>query len=63
MMENILIIAGNVKYTITLDPGVWIFDDRRVDLTTYFSQVTETTNSDEAYTNNGGCSLSPNLKD
>ena len=49
-MEDILIITGNVKYTITLDPGVWIFDDRRVDLTTYFSQVTETTNSDEAYT-------------
>ena len=49
-MEDILIITGNVKYTITLDPGVWIFDDRRVDLTTYFSQVTETTNSDDAYT-------------
>ena len=50
MMENILTIAGNVKFTITLDPGVWIFDDRRVDLTTYFSQVKETNDSDEAYT-------------
>lgn len=36
-MENITFIKGKVKYTITLDPGVWIFDDRRLDLTTYFS--------------------------
>jgi len=36
-MENIILITGKVKYTITLDPGVWIFDDRRIDLTTYFS--------------------------
>ncbi|MDQ0253860.1 hypothetical protein J2S74_001232 [Evansella vedderi] len=34
----ILTISGNVKNTITIDPGVWIFDDRKVDLHTYFSQ-------------------------
>jgi hypothetical protein len=50
MMENILTITGNVNFTITLDPGVWIFDDRRVDLTTYFSNGTETSDSVEAYT-------------
>jgi hypothetical protein len=50
MMENILTISGNVKYTITLDPSVWIFDDRRVDLTTYFTNKVETTNANEAYT-------------
>ncbi|MEH7418281.1 peptidyl-prolyl cis-trans isomerase [Neobacillus drentensis] len=49
-MENILTISGNVKYTITLDPGVWIFDDRRVDLNTHFTQVKEISNSNEAYT-------------
>ncbi|MFL6555253.1 MAG: hypothetical protein ACJ8MO_03965, partial [Bacillus sp. (in: firmicutes)] len=27
-MENIIIISGKVQYTITLDPSVWIFDDR-----------------------------------
>lgn len=42
-MEKIIPIQGKVKFTITLDPGVWIFDDRRVDLTTYFD-----TNHDEA---------------
>jgi len=49
-MENILSILGNVKYPITLDPGVWIFDDRRIDLTTYFSKEKENADSVEAYT-------------
>lgn len=35
-IENIVQIKGNVKYSITLDPGFWIFDDRKFDLTTYF---------------------------
>lgn len=35
-MEQIILITGNVKHTITIDPGVWIFDDRKVDLTSYF---------------------------
>ena len=49
-MENIIIISGNVKYTITLDPSVWIFDDRRVDLTTYFTTKLENSKSLEEYT-------------
>jgi hypothetical protein len=49
-MENIIIISGKVKYPITLDPGVWIFDDRRVDLTTYFSTNRENSDSLEEYT-------------
>ncbi|WHY68578.1 peptidyl-prolyl cis-trans isomerase [Neobacillus sp. SuZ13] len=49
-MENIIIISGNVKYTITLDPSVWIFDDRRVDLTTYFTTKLENSQSLEEYT-------------
>ncbi|CAH2716477.1 hypothetical protein BACCIP111895_03664 [Neobacillus rhizosphaerae] len=49
-MENIMIISGKVKYSITLDPGVWIFDDRRIDLTTYFSMKKENSDSLEEYT-------------
>ncbi|MEK5039694.1 peptidyl-prolyl cis-trans isomerase [Sporosarcina sp. FSL K6-3457] len=37
-MEAIIPIKGNVRYAITLDPGVWIFDDRRIDLKTYFTE-------------------------
>lgn len=35
-MEQVLLIHGNVKYTITLDPSVWIFDDRKEELETVF---------------------------
>ncbi|GKV67675.1 hypothetical protein NCCP2716_01730 [Sporosarcina sp. NCCP-2716] len=44
-METIIPITGNVKYSITIDPTVWIFDDRRIDLDTYF--VTEQVEFDE----------------
>jgi hypothetical protein len=49
-MENIIVLSGKVKYTITLDPSVWIFDDRRVDLTTYFSTTSNPSNDLEEYT-------------
>ncbi|RBP95090.1 hypothetical protein DFO70_103121 [Cytobacillus firmus] len=49
-MENIITFKGNVKYQITLDPGVWIFDDRRLDLTTYFIQDDIRKNELEEYT-------------
>ncbi|WP_042456030.1 molybdopterin-binding protein [Neobacillus dielmonensis] len=49
-MENILHISGNVKFTITLDPGTWIFDDRKVDLTTYFSRQNQKSDLNEEYT-------------
>jgi hypothetical protein len=38
LMSDIIMLTGKVKFTITLDPGVWIFDDRKIDLDTYFSQ-------------------------
>ena len=40
-MENIIHIEGNVKFHITLDPGVWIFDDRRIDLDSFFTEKNE----------------------
>ncbi|NRD78738.1 peptidyl-prolyl cis-trans isomerase [Bacillus sp. BRMEA1] len=48
-MENIMTISGNVNYPITLDPATWIFDDRRIDLTTCFVNK-EMYNADEEYT-------------
>lgn len=49
-METIILITGETKYSITLDPGVWIFDDRKIDLTTYFSRQQEEKDELEAYT-------------
>ncbi|MDG5789463.1 peptidyl-prolyl cis-trans isomerase [Evansella sp. AB-P1] len=31
-------ISGEVNHKLTIDPGVWIFDERKVDLSSYFSQ-------------------------
>lgn len=39
-LGQIIEIKGKVKFKITLDPGVWIFDDRRIDLDTYFAGKT-----------------------
>ncbi|WNS77034.1 peptidyl-prolyl cis-trans isomerase [Bacillus sp. DTU_2020_1000418_1_SI_GHA_SEK_038] len=49
-MENIISLSGNVKYSITLDPGVWIFDDRRVDLLSFFDTDKEIHDALEEYT-------------
>jgi hypothetical protein len=51
-MDNILFINGKVKYPITLDPSVWIFDDRKVDLLTYFQTPKEEQDKLEEYKKN-----------
>lgn len=40
-------ILGNVAYQITMDPTVWIFDDRKVILEEAFSQTFKQDSSDE----------------
>ena len=35
-MNSIVPIKGNVQHAITMDPSVWIFDDRRIDLEDFF---------------------------
>ena len=47
-METIISITGAVQYKLTLDPTVWIFDDRKLDLTIYFDQEKEAVD-DEKY--------------
>lgn len=37
-MEFIIPIKGDVTYKLTLDPTVWIFDDRKLNLSTYFTE-------------------------
>ena len=48
-MNDILFINGKVRFQITLDPSVWIFDDRKVDLTTYFTTTKEEQSELETY--------------
>ena len=37
-MEFIIQFKGAVKFKLTLDPTVWIFDDRKLDLDKYFTE-------------------------
>lgn len=46
-MNTIMPIKGKVKFPITLDAGVWIFDDRRIDLNTYFTEEKNQEDTDE----------------
>jgi len=49
-LEFIIPIKGAVKFTITLDPTVWIFDDRKIDLDEFFSGEYEYKDELEEYT-------------
>lgn len=41
-MQSIVPIIGNVTYPITLDPSVWIFDDRKIEKNAFLNgDVTE----------------------
>jgi hypothetical protein len=37
-VPDIILLTGNARYTITLDPSSWLFDDRKFDLDTYFKE-------------------------
>lgn len=52
MDTSIVPLTGKVKFQITLDPGVWIFDDRKVDLNTYFQDEEKAKNELDEYTKN-----------
>lgn len=36
-MQTVIHIQGQVEHSITLDPTIWIFDDRRLNLAHYFN--------------------------
>ena len=49
-MESIVQIKGNVTYSITLDPSVWLFDDRKKRLEDFFIHSEIEEDQLEAYT-------------
>ncbi|SDH89513.1 hypothetical protein [Alteribacillus bidgolensis] len=48
-MDFIVMINGNVKHTITIDPTVWIFDDRKIDLKTWTGEENRKSDEMEQY--------------
>ncbi len=53
-MESIIQIKGAVNFPITLDSSVWIFDDRKLDLETYFVEKPKEIDPDEEYIEKAG---------
>lgn len=45
--KMIIRLIGNVKYPLTLDPTVWIFDDRKIPLEEAFTTKNKSTVSEE----------------
>ena len=48
-MEFLVRVTGKVNHPISLDPTVWIFDDRRIDLDQFFETTYEEIDEDEKY--------------
>lgn len=48
-MNFMVPIKGKVQFAITLDPTVWIFDDRRIDLEQFFHTTYEEVDEDTKY--------------
>ncbi|GAK07381.1 hypothetical protein [Geomicrobium sp. JCM 19038] len=41
MDQHILTLSGESKFTITIDPTVWIFDNRKLDVDQHFNDQSE----------------------
>ncbi|GAE32652.1 hypothetical protein [Alkalihalobacillus hemicellulosilyticus] len=49
MQEFVFFIEGRVQHPLTIDPTVWIFDERKVDLNTYFNEQANKEDADTIY--------------
>ncbi|MDT8859169.1 peptidyl-prolyl cis-trans isomerase [Alkalihalobacillus sp. MEB130] len=49
MQEFVFFINGDVDHPLTIDPTVWIFDERKVDLDTYFDEMKTKEDEETAY--------------
>lgn len=48
-MSEVIVFKGAVSFPITLDPSVWIFDDRKFDLGTYTGEEDNDTGNQKKY--------------
>ncbi|HEX7066216.1 MAG TPA: peptidyl-prolyl cis-trans isomerase [Bacillales bacterium] len=48
-LPDIILLTGNLDYTITLDPSAWLFDDRKFDLNQYFKEPHDLDNPPRKY--------------
>lgn len=61
-MSDIVPIKGNTAFTINLDPSVWIFDERKIDLDQFLSDGQKIKVEQREVTGSYGMSLQPFLE-
>lgn len=49
-MNDVFLITGDVTHPLTIDPSVWIFDDRKLELDRIFTTEIESEDENEKYT-------------
>lgn len=53
-MSDVILIKGAVTYPITIDPSVWVFDERKFDLQEYDPNARKDDHKDTAYVAGAG---------
>lgn len=48
-MSDIIVFMGAVGFSITLDPSVWVFDERKIDLSKYSGEEDDQAKSEKEY--------------
>ncbi|WP_019122756.1 hypothetical protein [Brevibacillus massiliensis] len=62
-MADVIVIKGAVRFGITLDPSVWIFDDRKFDLRTYRPDGEDADKEQSAYLQGTGAQWDKELQE
>jgi hypothetical protein len=62
-MADVILFKGAVTYPITIDPSVWIFDNRKIDLGTYNGQEETAANETTDYLKGAGAQWDKELRE
>ncbi len=62
-MSDVIVFKGAVSFPITLDPSVWIFDERKIDLRTYRGEEEQTDGRQSAYLQGTGSQWDKELRE
>ncbi|MFY0543325.1 hypothetical protein [Brevibacillus sp. H7] len=62
-MSDVIVFTGAVSFPITLDPSVWIFDDRKINLRTYRGEAEWEDDSQADYLKGTGAQWDKELRE
>ncbi|RNB58465.1 hypothetical protein EDM57_06995 [Brevibacillus gelatini] len=62
-MSDVIVFKGAVTYPITLDPTVWVFDERKFDLNTYTGEEDPSSSKQMQYLQGTGMQWDKELKE